>query len=93
MNPAVTGLFKGNAHNFWGDRCDFNIHLQRCHTRVRTSHFKIHIAKMVFVTKNVRQDGKIIAVLDQTHGNTGNGPLYRHASIHQGQRTATYGRH
>ena len=28
MNPAITRLLKRNAHNFRGDRGDFNIHLQ-----------------------------------------------------------------
>ncbi len=44
---------------------------------------------MVLVTEDVGQNGKLLAFLDQAHGDTGYRRLHRHARIHQCQRGTT----
>ena len=38
---------------------------------------------MIFITQNIGQDGKLVAFLDQAHGDTGNVVLDRNTGIHQ----------
>ena len=83
MDPAFTGLLQRDLHDFRGDRGDLDIHLQRGDAGIGTRHLEIHVAKVILITQNVRQDREIIAFLDQSHGNAGNRPRHWHTCIHQ----------
>ena len=48
---------------------------------------------MIFHALDVRQDGVLIALFNQAHGNPRNRLLDRNTSIHQGKRTTAHTRH
>jgi len=87
------GLLQRNFHYFTGNTVDLDVHLQRVDTVGSTCHFEIHVAQMILITEDIGQNGEIVTLLDQTHGNTGHRRLDRHAGIHQRQAGTTYRSH
>ena len=83
VDACFFGLCQCHLHDFFGNALDFDVHLQSSDTVGGTSHFKVHIAQMIFVAQNIGQHRKTVAVFDQTHCNTCNVRFQRHASIHQ----------
>src|SRR5690606_2409516 len=51
----------------------------------RTSYPEVHVGQVVFVTQDVGQNGELVALQHQTHGNTGNRRLHRYTGVHQRQ--------
>ena len=72
-----------------------DIHLGSGQTVLGTGGLEVHIAQVVLVAEDIREDGILVfaGVLDQTHGNTCHRLLDRHTCIHQRQRTAADGSH
>ncbi len=48
---------------------------------------------MIFVAKDVGQNGELLAFFNQTHRNTGHRCLHRHTSVHQRQGSTANGSH
>ena len=94
VHTARFGLCQSFLHDLGRDAGDLDVHLQRRDTCFGTGHFKVHVAKVVFVTQDVRQD-RIGAVFfqDQTHGNTRDGCFQRHTCVHHGQGATANRRH
>ena len=46
-------------------------------------HFKIHVSKMIFITKNICNDSKTFLFLNQAHRYTGNWSFHRDSCIHE----------
>ncbi len=90
---AAFGLLHGGFHDFLGNTGDLNVHLKRGDTARRTGHFEVHIAKVIFITQNVGQNGEFIAFQDQAHRNTRNRVFDRNAGIHHRQTAAANRRH
>ena len=80
-------------HDFAGNAADLDVHLQSGDARRGSSHFEVHIAQMIFITKDIGEDGKIVAFLDQAHGNAGHRSLEGNAGIHHGHGAAADGSH
>src|SRR5690554_5347201 len=93
MQTAFTGLVQRRLHDFFVNAFDLDIHLQRGDAISGTGHFKVHVAQVIFIAKNVGENGKALAFLDQTHSNTSNWCFNRYASIHQRQRSTTHRSH
>ena len=93
VQTRTLSLVQSHLHDFAGDTFDFDVHLQRGDTIAATGNFKVHVAQVIFVTQNVRQNNKAFAFFDQTHCDTRNSGFDRHACIHQGQRCTTNGSH
>src|SRR5690606_4658377 len=89
VQTSVMGLVQGQFHDLFGDALDLDVHLQRGNTLLGTGYLEVHIAQVVFVTEDVGQDGKLLAFLHQTHGDTGYRRLQWNTGVHQGQRCAT----
>src|SRR5690606_14693525 len=93
VQTRFQSLVQRAFHDLFGDALDLDVHLQRGHAIGGTGNLEVHVAQVVFVTEDVGQNGKLVAFLDQTHGDTGHRRLHRHASVHQGQRGAADGSH
>jgi hypothetical protein len=48
---------------------------------------------VVLVAQDIAQDGEVVALLDEAHGDSGDRCLQRHTGIHQGQCGTTDGSH
>ncbi len=83
MKTGVFGLGQSNLHDFFGDALNFNVHLERGNTGFRARHFEVHIAKVIFIAKNVGQNSKPSALFNEPHGNTGHMRLKGNAGIHK----------
>ena len=83
MQPTALGLGQRLAHDLRSDAGNFNIHLQRSDAIFRSRNFEIHVAVMIFRASDVGEDGVLLALLHQSHGDSGHGSLKRNACIHQ----------
>src|SRR5450830_180478 len=88
VQARFQGLAQGDLHDLFGDDLDLDVHLQRGDAFGGTGYLEVHVAEVVFVTQDVGQDGELLALFDQTHGDTGNRCLHRHTGVHQGQGSA-----
>ena len=89
MHPACLGLGQGLAHDIPVDTVYLDVHLQRGDPVTGTDHLEVHVAQVIFIAQNVREDHDFVVFLDQAHGDTGNRILDRHAGIHQCHGAAT----
>ena len=89
MQTSGLGLGQGFSHDLPADAVDLDIHLNSSNTIFGTGNLKIHIADMIFVTKDITQNDKLVTLLHQSHGDSGNRCFDRHPGIHQGQTTTT----
>src|SRR6185437_14072300 len=53
----------------------------------------VHVAVVIFGAGDVREDGVLVALDDQSHSDSSAGGLERHAGVHQGERSAANGSH
>ena len=93
MHAGFFRLSQCHLHDFFGDALDFDVHLQRGHAIGGTSHLEVHVTQVIFVTQNVGQHGKTVAILDQTHRNASHMRRHGHTGIHQRQATTAHRSH
>ena len=93
VHARFFGLRQRHLHDLLGDTLDFDVHLKRCDAVGGPGHFEVHVPQVIFVTQNISQNRKTVAIFDQTHGNTRHMGLHWNACIHQGQATAAYRGH
>ena len=91
MQTTFACLLQCIFHNFCSNARNFNVHLETGNTVFCSGNLKVHIAKAIFLTKNVRKN--LIAVVmfalsDKTHCNTGNHFLHWNAGSEHTQRAA-----
>src|SRR5699024_3837252 len=93
MQTPFQRLLQRYLHDLAGDAADLDVQLQRRDAVLRAGHLEVHVAEMVLVTENIGEHGELVAVLDQTHGDTGHRRADRHAGIHQRQAAAAHRGH
>ena len=93
VQASFQRLLQRLLHDLFGDALDLDVHLQCSNAIGGTGNLEVHVAQVIFVAEDVGQNGKLVAFLDQAHGDTGNRCLHRYTSIHQGQRSAADGSH
>ena len=93
VHTRFFGLGQSHLHDLLGDALDFDVHLQSSDAIGGASHFEVHVAQMIFVTQNVGQHSKAVAILDQAHGNASHMRFHGNTRVHHGQATAADGRH
>ena len=86
-------LCQSGGENIPRDARDLDIHLNRSDSLCRSRNLKVHIAECVFHALYIRQNGIIVAVPDEPHGDTGNRALNRNPRAHQRERTAADAAH
>ena len=93
VQTALLRLGDGRAHDVFGDGRDLDVHLQRGDAFLGSGNLEVHVAQVIFVTQDVRQDRNAVVFLDQAHGDTGAGLRQRDTRIHQRHRGAADGGH
>ncbi len=90
MQTAFFRLIQSFFHDFRGNTGNLNVHLQRRNTVFSTRHFEVHVAQVIFVAQDVRQDtvGPVF-FQNQTHGNTSYSRFQRYTRIHHGEGPTT----
>ncbi len=84
MQTRFLGLRQGDLHDFLGDALDLDVHLQRGDAVGGAGHLEVHVAQVIFIAQDVGQHGKLVAFLDQAHGDAGHVRLQRHAGVQHG---------
>ena len=86
MVTAAFCLSKCFAHNVHADAGNLDVHLEAGDTVVGASYLEVHVAKVIFFTKNIRKDCVFLvlwSVGDEAHCDTGNHLLHWNASCEQ----------
>src|SRR5262249_15795645 len=88
VHAAVLRLRERDLHDFLGDPCDLDVHLQGGLALLGAGILEVHVSKVVFVAKDVGQHGVAFVLENEAHGDAGGWPLQRYPRIHQRQRRA-----
>ena len=80
------GLLQRSFHDLLGDPLDLDVHLQRGDAFGGPRNLEVHIAEVILIAEDIRENGVSIAFLHEAHGHTGNRCFDRHTGIHQRQR-------
>ena len=75
-------LLQRHFHNLLVDAFDLDVHLQSSDTRRGTRYLKVHITQVILITQDIGKNRKLIAFLHQTHCDTCDRSLQRHACRH-----------
>ena len=82
LQTSVSGLFERAAEDLEVNALDLDVHLQRRHAVARAGDFEVHVAEVVFHADDIGQDGQVVALFDQAHGDAGDRRLDRDAGVH-----------
>src|SRR6266852_6258069 len=94
LETSFLRLREGFAHHGDGDTENLDVHLQRGDARARARDFEVHVAVVVFGTRDIREDGVFLVVTDdEAHGDARAGGFHGHTGIHEGERPAADGGH
>ena len=93
VQPALPGLEQRFLHDLSRDPGNLDVHLQRGDAVPAAGDLEVHIAVVVLESGDIRQDRIVLSLLDQSHGDTGDGSLERHACVLQRHDGAADGRH
>ncbi len=85
VHPACTRLLQCCAHDFNAQTFDLDIHLACRDAVFGTGNLEVHVAKKIFITKDVAQHSNAMIFHDQSHGDTGNGLLHGHTGMEEGK--------
>src|SRR5947208_2412239 len=75
MDAPFLGLAERDPHDLLGDPGDLDVHLQRGDAVIGAGHLEVHVAEMILVTEDVRQNGKARTLQDEAHGDARGRPL------------------
>ena len=67
------GLGERRFHDLAGDRGDLDVHLKRRDSEFGSRHLEVHVAQVVFVAEDVGEHGDTVVLVDQAHGDSGDG--------------------
>src|SRR6267378_81810 len=93
VQAAVAGLTQRHLHDFARDAGDLDVHLQRGDTVLRAGHLEIHVAEMILVAQDIRQNLESRALFHEAHRDAGHRRLDRHTGVHQREAGAAHGGH
>jgi hypothetical protein len=93
VRAAFLGLRERGLEDFLGDTGDLDVHLHRGDAFGRAGDLEVHVAQMIFVTQDVRQDGELLAFKDEAHRDARNRTLQRNARVHHRKRATAHRRH
>ncbi len=70
MDTTILGLTERDLHDLFGDALDLDVHLERGDARFRAGDLEVHVAEMIFVTENVRENREALVFENQAHRDT-----------------------
>jgi len=76
VHAPSTRLEQGLAHYLLRQGADLVVHLHGRDALAGACHLEIHVAQVVFVTKNVGKDAHLASLLDEAHCDTGDRCLH-----------------
>src|SRR5262249_6634451 len=68
VDAAILRLRKRHLHDLLVDRGDLDVHLERGDAALGAGDLEVHVAEVILVTQDVRENGEALALLDQAHG-------------------------
>ena len=93
VQPALAGLLQGGFEDFLVDAADLDVHLEGGDPILGAGDLEIHVSQVVLVAQNVGENGGLVLLLDEPHGDARGVLFQRHAGIHQRQRGAAHRGH
>src|SRR5690606_38320847 len=93
LQPRFLRLIEGVGEYLGRNTVDLRVELQRGDRVGGAGELEVHVAEGVLGAEDVGQGDVIVAVLDQTHGDSGDGALDRYTGVHQRQAGRTDGGH
>src|ERR1035441_2381005 len=84
VQAALARLSQRFLHDIHGDVRHLDIHLEAGDAGARASDFEVHVAVVVFGSRDVGEDGVVLAFQHQAHRNPADVSRQRSARIHQG---------
>lgn len=88
METALLGLRKGSFHDLRRDSFDFDVELESGDACGVSGDFKIHVAECVLFAEDIGEDGEMITLEDEAHGDSGDRMANWDTRIHK-SKTAT----
>src|SRR5215212_3802007 len=89
----LVGLGQRVAQDVERDTRDLDVHLQRGDAALGAGDLEVHVAEVVLDAGDVGEDGVVVTLLDEAHGDARDRRLERHARVHQRQRRAAHRGH
>ena len=90
---ALAGLLQGLGQDLRGDAADLDVHLQGGDAVAGARDLEVHVAVVVFLARDVGEDGPLVAFLHEAHGDAGHGALDGHPGVHEGEDAPADGGH
>ena len=82
------GLLERVPHDLLRDAGDLDVHLQGGDALAGAGDLEVHVAEVILGALDVGEDDVLVALLDEAHGDPADGPLDRHAGVHERERRA-----
>src|SRR5690606_34129552 len=93
VQTGLQRLLQSQFHDLLGNTFDLDVHLQCGNAIGGTGHFEVHVAEVIFVAEDVGENSETLALLHQTHRDTGYRRFQRHTSVHHRQTADAHRSH
>ncbi len=93
VQPPLARLTEGLLEDLAGNAADLDIHLQGGNPVLGAADLEVHVAEVVLHPLDVGEDGELVTLLHQPHGDPRGRFGERHAGVHQRQDAAAHGGH
>ena len=93
VNAAFASLGQRVGEDLLVDAGDLDVHLDRRDALGGAADLEVHVAEVVLVAEDVGEDGDLVVLLDEAHGDTGDGSRNRNARVHERETAAADGGH
>jgi len=85
VEAGFLGGVEGLGEGLFAEPLDFEIHLQGRDALARAADLEVHVTQVIFIAEDIREDGPLLALDDESHGDAGDGCAEGDAGIHQGE--------
>ncbi len=93
VGAALLGLAQGLGEDLGREARGLVVHLHGGDAALGAGHLEVHVAEEVLEALDVGEHDGLAVLLDEAHGDAGDGALERHAGVHEGEGGAAGGRH
>src|SRR5437763_842187 len=93
VEPAAASLLERVGEDLFVDARDLDVHLDGRDPLGGPANLEVHVAEVILVAEDVGEDGDLVILLDEAHGDAGNRSRDGDARVHQREAAAAHGRH
>jgi len=93
MKSLPPGLVECLPQDVAGEIVDLDVHLHGGHALFGPADLEVHVAGVVFIAEDIGEDDHLVALLQEPHGDPGDGGADRNPGIHQGEASTADGGH